>query len=138
MRTLERNKQKMKYAKPDRTIEIKKIFTGTDGYVQEIPTGEKMKVFGEPVGFKACINNKLREVDVQSYGIDDSTNFSQMVTKKDLLPLKEGDVIWRTSEVVYKVVGTEKVVDETSADYIVKGIANEGLNVDMFLLQRNR
>lgn len=137
MRTLSRNKQKMKYSQPADDVEIMRTYTDTDGVEHKIPTGEYMKAFGEPVDFKACINNKLSEVAVESYGVDNSANYSQIVVKKGYLPLKVGDVIWRNSEVEYKTDKGVTVIDETSADYIVKGIANEGLNVDLFLLQRN-
>ena len=72
----------------------------------------------------------------QDYGVDNSTNFAQIVASKVELPLKAGSVIWKKSEVGYK--DDEKtIVDETTADYTVKGIADEGMSEDLFLLQRN-
>lgn len=137
MRTLNRNKRKMWYSQPTSDTEIVRIYTDSDGKVVEIPTGEKVKTFGEPVEFRASINNKLSEVDVASYGIDNSANYSQIVVSKGYLPLNVGDVIWFKSEVKYKEINDISVVDEKSADYIVKGIADEGLSVDLYLLQRN-
>ena len=72
----------------------------------------------------------------QDYGIDDSTNYAQIVASKDELPLKAGSVIWKKSEVGYKD-DDKTIVDETTADYTVKGIADEGMSEDLFLLQRN-
>ena len=72
----------------------------------------------------------------QDYGIDNSTNYAQIVASKGELPLKVGSVIWKKSEVGYK--DDEKtIVDEPTEDYTVKGIADEGMREDIFLLQRN-
>lgn len=72
----------------------------------------------------------------QDYGIDDSTNYAQIITSKGELPLKVGSVIWKKSKVGYKD-DDKTIVDETTADYTVKGIADEGMSEDLFLLQRN-
>ena len=72
----------------------------------------------------------------QDYGIDNSTNNAKIVASKNELPLKAGSVIWKKSEVGYKDDG-KTIVDETTADYTVKGIADEGISEDLFLLQRN-
>ena len=50
--------------------------------------------------------------------------------------MKVGSVIWKKSEVGYKD-DDKTIVDETTADYTVKGIADEGMSEDLFLLQRN-
>ena len=76
--------------------------------------------------------NPLRK----DYGIDNSTNYAQIVANKGELPLKAGSVIWKKSEVGYKD-DDKTIVDETTADYIVKGVADEGMSEDLFLLQRN-
>lgn len=142
MVTLQRNKQKMKYSlqgtgepiyQMDENGNIK-TFTDSEGNKIAMKTGEYDNNFHEPVDFKACINNKLSEDVWREYGIDDSTNYSQIVTAKGYLPVKTGDVIWRTSDVVLDENGN---VDSESSDYIVKGVADEGLNYDVFLLQKN-
>ena len=72
----------------------------------------------------------------KEFGIDDSTNYAQLVTDKNAFPLVEGTLIWKRSEVGYK--DNEKtIIDSTSADYIVKGVADEGLTVDLYLLRKN-
>lgn len=144
MRTLLKNQQTMKYALLLGTFpiyerdEYGEIIYYTDGEGNRIPleTGESEERYSEPVEFGANINNKLDEVAWTEYGIDNSTNFAQIVTEKGVLPIKAGSVIWKKSEVLYKDE-EETVPDETTADYIVKGVADEGLSVDLFLLQRN-
>ena len=78
----------------------------------------------------------MNEVVWQDYGIDDSTNYAQIIVSKGYLPLKSGSVIWKKSEIVYKD-DDNTIPDESSADYTVKGVADEGLNEDLFLLKRN-
>ena len=90
--------------------------------------------FAKPKTFYASINNKLSEVLMKEFGVDDSTNYAQIVTDKGCLPIKAGDLIWKRSEVKYDSDGFP---DPKSADYTVKGVADEGLTVDLFLLQRN-
>ena len=111
-------------------------YTDSDGNKIPIETGEYTTGYSQPIPFLANINNKLNEVVWQDYGIDDSTNYAQIVTSKDELPLKVGSVIWKKSEVGYKD-DDRTIVDETTADYTVKGIADEGMSEDLFLLQRN-
>lgn len=89
--------------------------------------------FSTPQEFNANISNKLNEVLVKEFGIDDSSSYVQIVTNKNYLPLKAGDIVWKQSDVEYDSDG---LVDNLSADYVVKGVANEGLTVDLFLLQK--
>ena len=58
--------------------------------------------------------------------IEEKTGFSE--------PVKSGDYIWKKSNVGRDADG---LVDVNTADYIVKGVADEGLTVDLFLLQKN-
>lgn len=144
MRTARNLKQRMKYSLKDTErpkYELDeygniKYYEDEDGNRIPLETGETEVVFGEPVEFESSINNKLNEVLLKSFGIDDSTNYAQITEQKGVLPLKEGSVIWKQSEVKYKN-GSNDVVDEKSADYIVKGVADEGINIDLFLLQKN-
>ena len=144
MLTLASNKQSMKYSLQGERVPIYETdengnivyYTDSDGNKIPIETGEYTTGYLQPIPFLANINNKLNEVVWKDYGIDDSTNYAQIVTSKDELPLKVGSVIWKKSEVGYK--DDEKtIVDETTADYTVKGIADEGMSEDLFLLQRN-
>ena len=144
MMTLASNKQSMKYSLQDVKVPIYETdddsniiyYTDEDGNQIPLETGEHETGYSQPVSFFANINNKLNEVVWKDYGIDDSTNYAQIITSKGELPLKVGSVIWKKSEVGYK--DDEKtIVDETTADYTVKGIADEGMSEDLFLLQRN-
>ena len=156
MMTLQSNKQAMKYSLQDGQVPIYETdndgnivydhYTDSDGniiyYLDEngnkipLATGEYTTGYSQPVSFFANINNKLNEVVWQDYGVDNSTNFAQLIVSKGELPLKAGSVIWKKSEVGYKDDG-KTIVDETTADYIVKGVADEGMSEDLFLLQRN-
>ena len=144
MMTLQSNKQAMKYSLQGERVPIYETdengniiyYTDSDGNKIPMETGESTTGYLEPVHFFANINNKLNELVWQDYGIDDSTNYAQIVASKGELPLKAGSVIWKKSEVGYK--DDEKtIVDETTADYTVKGIADEVMSEDLFLLQRN-
>lgn len=111
-------------------------YEDSEGNKIPLETGETEIGFGEPVSFLANINNKLDEVAWREYGIDNSTNYAQIVASKNVLPLKAGSIIWKKSEVGYKDE-TQTIIDDTTADYVVKGVADEGLSVDLFLLQKN-
>lgn len=144
MMTLESNKQEMYYSLQGERVPIYETddegniiyYTDSEGKQIPIETGEYTTGYSQPVSFCANINNKLNEVMWQDYGIDNSANYAQIVVSKGELPLKAASVIWKKSEVGYK--DDEKtIVDETTADYIVKGVADEGMSEDLFLLQRN-
>ena len=156
MMTLASNKQSMKYSLQDERVPIYETdengniiydhYTDYDGniiyYLDEngdkipLATGEYTTGYSQPVSFFANINNKLNEVVWQDFGIDNSTNYAQIVASKGELPLKAGSVIWKKSEVGYKDEA-KTIVDGTTADYTVKGVADEGMSEDLFLLQRN-
>lgn len=135
------NKQKMKYSLQGKRIEVYE--RDQDGNIKfyESDSGEKIPLikkevvgFSEPTIFYANISNKLSEVLAKQFGIDDSTNYAQIITDKGAFPIKAGDLIWKKSDVKYDEDG---IVDSTSADYTVMGVADEGLTVDLFLLKRN-
>lgn len=144
MRTLNKNKQKMWYSLQNGKIPVYETdaegqiiyYTDEDGNRFPLRTGEQMIGYAEPVVFHANINNKLTEAKWEEYGIDKSTNYAQLVVEKGKIPIKEGDVIWKKNEVHFIEDGDQKIVDAKSADYIVRGIADEGLNFDLFLLQK--
>ena len=154
--SLDINKQKMTYALP--TGQQPKYELDSDGNIayegymgedglfvpylddegNKIPklTGDTIDTYSDPVIFYSSINNKLNEVLAKEFGIDDSTNYAQLVTDKEEFPLKVGALIWKRSEVGYKD-NNKTIIDSTSADYIVKGVADEGLTVDLYLLRKN-
>ena len=150
---LDANKQQMKYSLQGQKITIYKKdedgniqyegYTDSDGnfipYLDvngdKIPIISKEVVgYSEPKIFKANISNKLSEVLIREFGVDDSSTYCQIVTDKGYLPLDVGDLVWKKSNVETDKDG---LVDKNSADYIVKGVADEGLTVDLFLLQKN-
>lgn len=110
-------------------------YTEDDGTRIPLTTGETVDWYSEPIKFFANINNKLNAAVWQDYGLDVSTTDLQLLTAKNELPLKLGSRIWKKSEVKYTDEWNTNV-DEDSADYIVKGVADEGLDYDLFLLQR--
>lgn len=137
---LDINKQKMQYSKQigkvpvyatDSSGNIKYI--AVDGVKVPVETGDYTTGYDMPVPFYASISNKLSEALIKEFGIDNSTNFVQIVADKGELPLAVSDLVWKQSQVEYKA----SMVDKTSCDYIVMGVADEGLTVDLFLLQRN-
>ena len=144
MMTLQSNKQAMKYSLQGGQVPIYETdedgniiyYTDSEGNQIPIETGEYTTGYSKPVSFYANINNKLNEVVWQDYGVDDSTNFAQLIVSKGELPLKAGSVIWKKSEVGYKDEA-KTIVDIATSDYTVKGIADEGMSEDLFLLQRN-
>ena len=149
---LDANKQQMKYSLQGQKITIyKKDEVGNiqyEGYTDSdgnfIPyldvNGDKIPIilkevvgYSEPKIFKANISNKLSEVLIREFGVDDSSSYCQIVTDKGYLPLDVGDLVWKKSNVE---IDKDGMVDKNSADYIVKGVADEGLTVDLFLLQK--
>lgn len=144
MRILAKNKQKMYYALQIGEVPVYQTdadgnimyYVDSDGNKIPLETGETELGYGEPVEFLANINNKLDEVAWREYGIDNSANYAQIVVSKDELPLKAGSVIWKKSEIRYKDEN-KTIVNVSTADYVVKGVADEGLTEDLFLLKRN-
>lgn len=137
---LDINKQLMKYSQHGQKVTIYEkdddgnIKYYVDGDGNKIPLIADEKVgFSEPKEFYANISNKLSEVLVKEFGVDDSSTYVQIVTDKGYLPLKAGDVVWKKSEVEFDA---DNLPDPTSADYTVKGVADEGLTVDLYLLQK--
>ena len=150
---LDANKQQMKYSLQGQKITIYKKdehgniqyegYTDSDGnFIPYLDVnGDKIPIilkevvgYSEPKIFKANISNKLSEVLIREFGVDDSSSYCQIVTDKGYLPLDVGDLVWKKSNVETDKDG---LVDKNSADYIVKGVADEGLTVDLFLLQKN-
>lgn len=99
--SLKANKQKMKYSRSGQKITIyetdddgnRKFYETSDG--EKIYYTKKVDGFSDPVSFMANISNKLSEVLVKEFGIDDSTSYCQITTDKGYLPIKSGDYIWK-------------------------------------------
>lgn len=135
MMVLNQNKQKMYYANQDKEVPITETYYDDEGNAYELDTGETKLVYGEPIEFLANISNKLNEVKWAEYGIDETTNYAQIVVSKGSVPLKVGSIIWKKSEISYEDL-EKKIVDENTSDYVVKGVADEGLTEDWYLLKK--
>lgn len=140
---LEINKQKMAYALLGEKVPIYETdddgnikYITVDGKEVPVETGEHETGYGKPVTFYASINNKLDDVLAKEFGIDQSSNYAQIVADKDVLPLYVGSLIWKKSTIGYKDMANS-IIDANTADYTVMGVADEGLTVDLFLLQKN-
>lgn len=116
----------------DGNIEYMKI----DGVQVPITIGTREAHYDTPVEFKANIHSELNEMHLKSYGVDQSSIYSEIVADKGKLPLKIGAIVWRESEIIYE--DEEKTIPkQSSADYTVVGLMTEGLSEDCYLLQRN-
>ena len=131
---LDINKQRMKYSRHGQRVTIYE--RDDDGEIKYYVDGDGNKIpliADEKIGYSelyANISNKLSEVLVKEFGIDDSSTYVQIVTDKGYLPLKAGDLVWKKSEVEFD---SDNLPEPTSADYTVKGVADE---VDLYLLQK--
>ena len=140
---LDINKQKMAYSLKNVRVPIYDTdedgnikYITVDGVKVPVDTGESTTGYSKPVFFYASINNKLDDVLIKEFGVDQSSNYAQIVTDKGSLPLVVGSPIWKKSAVGYKDIA-KTIVDANTADYTVLGVADEGLTVDLFLLQKN-
>lgn len=139
MRTLNKNKQKMKYSIK---VERKPIYeTDSDGNIiyyedeegNRIPleTGEYEMGYSEPVEFYSNISMSGGEAEAREFGLSVADYDAVLVLDKNKVPLKEGSLIWHEKEVEFKADGE---VDTTSADYTVKKVANS-LNSAKYVLK---
>lgn len=143
MRCLKKNRQAMFYslyksAEPiyekDEDGNIK--YMEIDGVQVPIEVGTREAHYDTPVEFKANIHSELNEMHLKSYGVDQSSIYSEIIVEKGKLPLKIGTIIWRESEIIYEDE-EQTTPKQSSADYTVKGVMTEALHEDYYLLQRN-
>ena len=73
-----------KYATPERAAEV---------------FMDMHKAYEKPVVFYSSISNKLSEALIKEFGVDNSTNFVQIVEDKGKLPLSVGSLVWKRSDV---------------------------------------
>lgn len=142
MKTQNRNKQKMYYALIDGLQPVYQRdsngnieYTVIDGVSKPIKTGDYEVGYSTPVEFYANISSTLASAAFKPFGIDNSANMATICCNKDYIPLEIGAIIWRKSEIEY-LDDEETIPDSSSADFVVKGIATEGLTNDLYLLQR--
>ena len=140
------------------------VTTEVDGVETPVSNGYSNPVYDEPVSFIANIIPVGSESYARgniavphAYRIDISAYDALILTKAFEFPLTETSVIWHRSEPKYKTlenavmvdengdetfnpseavsVTSMEVVDENSADYIVKRVATS-MNVTLILLRR--
>ena len=140
MRTLARNKVKMRYAQylsespnyildedGNRIIE----YVTDEGDIIYAETGESTPTYTTDEEILANIAESGGEAEAQEYGLSVSDYEAILVFEKGEYPIKEGSLIWVNSPVEYQYGGTEIEVDvdgvvvntkapiKTSADFIV-------------------
>lgn len=143
MRMPRRDKQDMYYALSNGTTkEYQRDAQGNieyitvDGVQVPVSTGKEVISYATPVPFKASISSELNEMHIKSYGVDQSSIYSEIACRKGYLPLKIGAIIWRTTEIEWEDAD-HTIPQASSSDYTVVGLMDEGLTEDFFLLQRN-
>jgi len=147
MRMLSKNKQQMYYSLFVNETEIYEtdkdgniIYTEVeeDGEIISIPVSKGIDKphYSEPLPFKSVISSQLNELQMRSWGVDQSAIYSQISVAKGYLPLKVGALVWRENDIEWEDE-TNKIPKSSSADYTCKGLMTEGLYEDLFLLQRN-
>lgn len=143
MRTLNKNKQKMYYSMPtdnkipvyerDEDGNIKYMFI--DGVSVPVESGEYEPEYSKPEQFFNGIAGNLSKSVIKAFGIDDSSTYAQMDTLANEYPFGKGTYIWRKSKIGYKDL-EKKIVDVSTADYMIENVLDEGLNIWNYLLQR--
>lgn len=128
MRTLQRNKQDLKYALYLGKLQKQKI----DKNGNIVKVGDKKDTYSEPRPFKGNIALSGGDSEAAEFGLDLSDYDAKIILEKNLYPIKEGSLIWMDSEPVVDEDGHSLL---TSADYrVVK--KKPSLNVDRFVLKR--
>lgn len=134
---LDINEQAMKYSLQGQTVTIYERddegnilyegYTDTEGnfipYLDDegnkIPKVLEEKTgFSEPVDFKANISFSGGEAQSKEYGFDTADFDAILLTDRNMLPIKKGDLIWLDSKPTYT---SDSLVDETSADFTIVG-----------------
>lgn len=135
MRTLRKNKQKMKYALPAGEVPIYDWYEDANGNKYPLETGEYETGYFHPVEFMNGISGRLSEVLVEAFGINDTSLYAQMDYMAHEFPFEVGTLIWKNSEVKYKDSENTRI-DPLSADYEIVGILDEYQNQWTCLLKR--
>lgn len=131
MRTLEKNKQKMKYALQIARIPIyvtdengkiiydsyidsegnKIPYLDENGNKIPLDSGEKEIVYSNPKYFKANISESGGEAEAKEYGLSTADYEAVLNYSRGTFPLVEGALIWFESKVEYKYGGKEIEVE---------------------------
>lgn len=154
MRTLRKNKQKMKYALQIGGIPIYErdsngnivYYEDTEGNKIPLETGNKEIAYSTPKEFSANITMSGGEAEAREYGLSIDQYEAVISYSKGAIPLVEGALVWFGSNVQYKNNGelieveTQdgkqmiKVPENVSADYQVLKIS-PSLNEEKAILK---
>lgn len=124
------------------------FFPYLDANDNKIPlfTGKTEILYPEPIPFMASVSMSGGEAEAVEYGMSTADYSAIAIVELGAVPLKEGALIWHTSEPVYKYGGEEvsfevndeqitgRFVEKTSADYYVVSI-RDSLNFTKIILQ---
>lgn len=142
MRTLNRNKQKMKYSHNGERQPIYELdadgnkiidYVDEEGNVYYRETGSHTSGWSEPQEFYGNIAMSGGEAEAMEFGLSIGDYNAVIVMQKDDVPLEEGDVIWLNSEVLYEDEGLLDV-DDKSADFAVLKVS-ESINFVKYVLR---
>lgn len=141
MRTLARNRQKMKYALQDKRIPIYQtdedgnvVYDNINGVQTPIETGEYEIGYGKPVDFMANITMSGGDAEAVEFGIDVSAYDATLICSRDAFPITETSLIWHETEPTYKDI-EQTIVNPNSADYSVVKVS-KSLNFVKYVLKR--
>lgn len=127
MRTLQKNQQKMKYSLQIAEIPELEYYEDEDGnkYPMGIlPNGKTNIVYGPPVNFMANISMSSGEAEAVEYGLSTADFEAVLFMQKSIAPIKEGSLIWYTSEPRYEHIQVEIDNIVLDGDYPVRESAD--------------
>ena len=133
MRTLKKNKQKLKYASIVGNVPIYTEYTEVDGTVILLETGEYEIGYSLPIDFEGNIAMSGGEAEAQEFGLSLADYNATVVVPRGAIGVKEGSLIWFKSEVGYKYADQSQI-DAKTADYEVIKVS-ESLNVTKYVLK---
>ena len=138
MRSLKKNKQKLRYS--TYADQITEYYTDSGGNIiydeidgEQIPRIKNERAgYSNPVLFYANISAGKGTAQEEVFGV--SLDYTKTIFTSDMnLPISETSLIWFETEPTYNADGT---VNEASADYSVVGIAKSLNNVVYALKKR--
>ena len=142
MKLATRNKQPLKYAL---LIGVEPVYALDDegnrivDYVDEQgvthyrTTGDKEKVYSDPIDFSANIAFSGGETRAVEFGINDANYDASLIYTLSEFPINETSLVWYKSEPTYIGVDEYRHVDPNSADYKVLQV-KDSLNFTKVLL----
>ncbi len=142
MRTLARNKQKLKYSLRQERKPIYELdengnpvieFVDEEGNIYYKETGSYTSGWSEPVIFYGNIAMSGGEAEAREFGLSLADYDAVLLLMRNEVPLTEGALIWIKSEVSYKDEENTEL-DEKSADFTVLRVS-ESLNFVKYILK---